>query len=94
MKGHMEEYKRHFLPCRCGCGIVEFLRDKDDVEDTLYLSYYPLGFYAHQRVFWERIKAIWRLIIGKEYRLYDIVVNYEDFKKIAEKLEEQENTEA
>lgn len=90
MKGHLEEDKRLFLPCRCGCGIVEFFRDKDETEDTLYLEYYPIGFYAYQRPLRKRIKAIWNLIIGKEYRLFDIVVEYEDFKKVVDNIEKQE----
>ena len=87
MKGTMDKEKRHFLPCRCGCGTLEFLRDTGEVEDTLYISFYPLGFYAHQAPLRKRLKAIWRLLIGKEYRLFDIVVDYEDFEEVVENLE-------
>ena len=79
-----------YLQCVCGCGIVNFERYKDEVEDTVLISYYPLGFYAYQKVWKEKIKAIWYILTGKYYRLFDIIAPYEDFKKLAEELDKKE----
>ena len=93
MKETLEKDKRYLLPCVCGCGVLEFIREKDKDDDILYLSYFPAGFYVHQRSFRKRIKSIWNLIRGKEYRLYDIVVDYNKFKDFAKELEiEDEKT--
>ena len=87
MNKTLEKDKRYLLPCICGCGILEFIREKDKDDDILYLSYFPAGFYVHQRSFRKRIKSIWNLIRGKEYRLYDIVVDYERFRYTINKME-------
>ena len=87
MNEALKEDKKYYIPCQCGCGIMEFLRDKDEIQDTLYVSYYPLGFYAYQHPLRKKIKAIWDLIRGKEYRLYDIVVDYERFRYTINKME-------
>jgi hypothetical protein len=94
MKGHMEKDKRYFLPCRCGCGVLAFEREEKDKyyeQDIVYIEYYPVAFYAHQHPIRQRLKAIWNLIRGKEYRLFDIFANYGDFKELADKLEKAQN---
>lgn len=82
--------KRHVLKCRCGCGIITFEKEKKDKyyeQDVLYIEYYPIAFYAHQHPIRERIRAIWNLIRGKEYRLFDIVANYDEFREVVEEMD-------
>ena len=82
----------HALHCRCGCGILTFEKEEDYKyyeEPVVYIEYYPIAFYAHQHPLRERIKAIWNLIRGKEYRLFDIVANYKDLKVIVDTMEKE-----
>lgn len=88
MKGDIMEERRYLLPCDCGCGIMEFIKD----DGYVYMSYFPNGFYAYQHSIIKRIKAIWNLIMGKEYRLFDIVVKEKDFDKFFKELEKEKET--
>lgn len=70
-----------FLPCSCGgCGIVGLsydVSDKADGDEYMYLSYYPNAWYERQSIWrriWKTIKMIWFILIGKEYLMFDIVL--------------------
>lgn len=73
--------------CACGCGILKVTIDKHD-EDTLYFGYYTSSFYAKQRPGWndfkDRLKMIWCAIRGKEFILYDLVLQGKDLDRFKE----------
>jgi len=80
----MEE-KRFFIPCDCGCNIMEF--DYFD-EEEMFISNYVSTFYEKQdQIFGNilrRIKFIWFILRGKEFHLYEVVIRKEqlqEFKK-------------
>ena len=92
MKNNLKEDKKHVLKCKCGCGILTFEKEEKDEyyeQDVVFIEYYPLAFYHCQHPIRQRIKAIWNIIRGKEYRYYDIVANYENLKDIVEKMEKE-----
>lgn len=72
------------FPCDCGCGILEF--DKfDGEEDVLYITHYIASFYAGQKpVLKDRIRMALCALAGKEFRLYDIVLQGEHLEKFRE----------
>ena len=92
--------KRIAVPCDCGCNIVTFNRwpkqeyGKNSIDpETIIISNYWLGFYANQNsvlsILKGRLKAIWYVIRGKEYELYDIVIdNEEDIQKFKKEMQE------
>ena len=74
--------------CTCGCGGIEydfFTNDKD-----LVFSVYQSAFYAKQdgifKTIWHRIKLAWFALIGKEYRLYEGLLDQEDIVALREFL--------
>jgi hypothetical protein len=83
------------VQCDCGCGILQLEKFDWDGQEELTISYNLPAFYAYQSPgtysIKERLKLIWAAITGKQYRLYEIIIdgkNLEDFKqKITEFLE-------
>lgn len=72
--------------CDCGCGNgfqIIFRFDTD--EKYVYIDTLASGFYAGQRGIWatikSRIQAAWFMLIGKEYRLHDVMLNKEQWKE-------------
>ena len=69
--------------CTCGCGGLEYDYFKDD--NDLVFSVYQSTFYSKQegvfKLIWHRIKLAWFALIGKEYRLYEGLL---ENKEIAE----------
>jgi hypothetical protein len=59
--------------CTCGCGGLEYDYWAD--EECLSFSVYQSTFYTKQggafKLIWHRIKLAWFALIGKEYRLYE-----------------------
>ena len=87
----MDETKKALIKCDCGCGIIELIQWDFQDWDDVSVSYYPLGFYAYQKVWLEKLKAIWKILTGKYYDLYSVSVSKEEFyKKIKNFLEEKE----
>ncbi len=77
----METEKRVLIRCECGCGIIEFCQwDFKDWHD-ITISYYPLGFYGYQRVWLEKLKAIWKILTGQYYSFFDVTVMKEEFEE-------------
>lgn len=78
---------------RCRCGCTEGFRLNFYVEEAnpfVIISTTTTGFYAKQykpmRVIWERIKAAWFMLRGKEYRLHEIVLHEEQWKEFVEDI--------
>lgn len=72
--------------CTCGCGNgfqITFLLNED--EDFAYIDTLASGFYSGQRGIWKtiynRIKAAWFMLRGKEYHLHEIVLSKEQWKE-------------
>lgn len=82
----MQDFRKIYLPCSCGgCGIIELI----DYDDGLYgIIYYGSAFYERQtkvfEVIWNRIKFAFSILAGKEYRLFDTVIDYENYQKLKE----------
>jgi len=82
----MDTEKRFFVPCDCYCNIIaiDFIDEKDG---CLYVSNYVSSFYEKQGILSNlanRIKLLWFILRGKEFSLYDVVIDKEmlqDFKE-------------
>ena len=66
------------LECGCGCGFLQ-LGQFTFTDDELYLDYNIRAFDAYQNGAWDRFKRalsiIWTILRGKEYTLYEIVLD-------------------
>ena len=73
------------LSCNCGCSIIKITKDTDC--DYYYLENYALSYHDKQKSLlyhiWNRIKLSFNILIGKEYMLYDIVVDKKDIFALA-----------
>ena len=84
----MKNESRFQLQCQDGCGIIEFEYLRDERAESLYVTYWVRQFHARKikvfRVIKNRISAAWMMLRGKEYQLFDIVIENEkiiEFKK-------------
>ena len=86
--------------CSCGCGELQFSQWKDD--GVAFISYNIPAFFAYQHGTWDNIKRrakiIWNVLLGKEYRFYEIVIEdnktLNEFKKFVSEMrniDEQSN---
>jgi hypothetical protein len=68
------------IECNCGCGMLKVEQFKDD--GYTILSYYVQAFGVHQETAWDkfksRVRMAWDILRGKEYRLYEIVIESDD----------------
>ena len=84
------------IMCDCGCGGMirfDFHTDEDN-DHYIEVGYWHSAFYFMQERIWQnawkRIKLAWMMIRGKQYHLYDVIVNDKelaDFKDWASKLQ-------
>ena len=77
------------IDCECGEHLLKIITYNNDPE--VYLSIYYDLFSSKQdntffRRFCRKIKTIWLIIIGKDYRLDDIILTKEDANKLADVL--------
>jgi hypothetical protein len=84
--------KSFLFKCSCGCGILQFNFWEDEYQE-LFISYYASSFYVHQDglkdIIWNRIKGAWKMLLGKEYLLYDVCIHkneLQDFKDFVKEL--------
>lgn len=75
-----------FCECDCGCATLQISRFEDDVTIDCKESF----FYSKQdgifKTIKERIKMIWCIITGKEYRLWDITLSPGKAKELARSI--------
>jgi hypothetical protein len=68
------------IECECGCGMLRAEQFKDD--GYTILSYYVHAFGVYQDTIWDKIKRrvgmAWDILRGKEYRLYEIVIESDE----------------
>jgi hypothetical protein len=81
--------KEFVIGCECGCAKIEITKYFDDDPDFIgFIQYYGSTFYDKQSVIKnriiERIKMLWFVFMGKDYRLYDLVFNQEEWNKFKE----------
>jgi hypothetical protein len=74
------------IECECGCAILSFADFTDEPnEKYIIMSHYGSTFAEKQMGVFETIKRrvalAWHMLTGKEYRLYDIVIEKEKFKE-------------
>jgi len=71
----------HVMFCECGCGNGVVLK-ADYEESVLSLQLVSDNFYTRQtNTFIEKLKSIWFIITGKEYRYFDILINKDELEK-------------
>jgi len=79
--------------CSCGCGKglhadFKFAQSDGDV----FIETIVPGFYAHQFGIWNRIKrrlyAAWRMLIGKEFLMHEIMLDHDHWSKFVASINE------
>ena len=78
------------IDCDCGCGHLVIMSWNDD--DTVCMAYYPYGAIADYKPIRRRLKAVWNILRGKEYTLYDLVFTKEILPELMRKLRVAYNT--
>lgn len=82
--------KEILLNCECGHGILKFTKYDDDDGSDIYLEYYEDVFYSYQRSFIsklvENIKLSTKILLGRKFVLFDIVVLGKDFEEFKSNL--------
>ena len=79
--------KELLLRCSCGgCGILALDYDDHDKNyEFIYVTYYSNAWYErgnHWRKIFESLKMMWFILIGKEYRMFDIVLDKESTEEL------------
>ena len=73
--------------CACGCGAIH-LSQFEDEDDTVYFGHYTASWYALQQPGWndlkDRLRMIWKIIIGKRFCFYDVVLQGNELAKFLE----------
>ena len=74
------------IECNCGVGEILFTYDDDLTYPWFFVSYRADAFYSGQCgvwcTLWNRIKSARFLLSGKEYRLYEVVVESRDITRL------------
>lgn len=83
--------------CDCGCDeaiqLKQLIYDDVELQEPVYYMSILVGFFnAKQtgilKTIWHRIKLACLMLMGKEYRLSEIVLKKQDLDKLKQKLEE------
>lgn len=90
------EVKMVIVNCNCGCeeaiSIKKYTYDDDCQDDEYYLSVLACKYYSNQRGIFKtilhRLNLAWKMLIGKEYRLNEIVIKKSEFDEFKKKLKE------
>lgn len=83
------ENKQFYLECDCTCGLIEVDVDPVEIDQAYaYITYFRPVFYTKQQSPWQMMKSrfycAWKILCGKEYTLYDLVLSkekWEEYKK-------------
>jgi len=77
-----------YIPCDCDCSVLQISRYRDEPE--LYISLYVSGYSAYQNAFLnnliENVKLILKIVIGKRYNLYEVIVGQSKVKELTDYL--------
>ena len=79
--------KELLLRCTCkSCGILAFDYDAQDKDyEFMYLTYYSNAWDGrgnHWYKIFESLKMIWFILTGKEYRMFDIILDKESIEEL------------
>jgi hypothetical protein len=83
------------LKCTDQCGLVVMTVDPD-FGTYAYTSYYRPEFYRSSIFYtmWRRLKSAWFMLCGKDFALYDLILDkqqFEDYKKFINSIPETED---
>lgn len=87
-----DKSKTLILPCECigPCSMLKVSYDKDPFYNELYLSHYVSSFNEKQNIFWwtikRRFKLAWAMLTGKEFLLYELVIQPKDMKEFCDNV--------
>lgn len=88
---YKEKDNKKILFAQCDCvGNHGILLEKYEDDDEIYLSILNNSFSFKQESFWEKLKIkakmIWYILIGKEYRLEEIVIDSSNLDDLIKNL--------
>lgn len=86
----MDASKEFIVPCDCGHSVLRVSLYSDKHEKWATIDTYISTFYT--RTFIERLKMAWLMLIGKEYRYFDIFLQedkWNEFVKFMSSFEEK-----
>ena len=93
ISGETKTEKIIIVNCNCGCNEGIYITKHKDIDfsDDYYLSIVASKFYSQQmglfKTLCNRIKMIWYIISGKNYRLCEIVLKEKDIDNLINKLQ-------
>ena len=92
------EIKMVVVNCNCGCNETIAIKkyvdsDNSDIDDEYYLSILASKFYEGQdrkifKTILHRINLAWKMLLGKEYLLSEIVISKDEFEEFKDKIKE------
>jgi hypothetical protein len=90
----IKDSNKFYLECDCGHGMIKIEIDKDDEYGIYaYIDYLEPVFYTKQDGIWniikERFYLAWKMLTGKQYVLYELVLNkekFEEYRKFINKI--------
>jgi hypothetical protein len=95
MKSKIREeiFNEFDIQCNCGCTLINVAQAKDYGEVYLTVYFHPYQYKVNSvwYIIWNRIKAAWFMLCGKQYLLYDMVwskAEVKELKKLFSELEE------
>ena len=83
----MESWNKRmvFVRCEDHCGNLTIDRWDEDDFTEYFISYNVPAFSSLQSNRWydfkEKIKFLWMILTGKEYRLYELIIREKDFEQ-------------
>jgi len=73
-----------FVPCNCGAEVLVITHDKRDKDWNI--SSHTDDFYNLQNNAWEifkhRVVLVWKILVGREYSFYDILVSDKNMQEL------------
>lgn len=89
----MKEVINFECACVGSCGIVRITRFVEEgyPNEYFFVYYAPVYDIKYDGIFrtiWNRIKAAFHNLIGREYSLYEVVLLEEDWKKFKEEIKD------
>ena len=70
---------RTLIKCECGCSVLELELDGDKVFISHYCKSWNNKQYGYVKKILYRLKMCWLFLIGKEYLLYEVVMDKKHF---------------
>lgn len=84
-----KDEKRVIIGCECGCNrSINIIRDENDFYIELTAGLFYERYHNIFKIIGRRIKLAFFMLLGKEYKLYDITVKESDIDKLIELLKE------